>query len=416
MTSRQEAEQLDKQDSLAAFRDRFQVTGQRVYVDGNSLGRLPTETAHSLQRLITEGWGEGLVTSWDTWIDAPTRIGDLIGSQLVGASEGEVVISDSTSVNLFKLAAGALAADAKRNVIVSDRGNFPSDLYVFQGLAASMGAELRLIDCDPVDGPQPEDLQHALDDRVALVSFSHVNYRSGAIADMESITRVAHKGGALTLWDLSHSVGAVDVRLNECEADLAVGCTYKYLSGGPGAPAFLYVRRDLQDSIVPPIWGWFGQGSQFAFDEAYLPADGIRRFLVGTPPIISLYAIETGVRLIAEAGIEALREKSTLLTSMVIEMCDEALAQLGCSVGSPRDPEQRGSHIAIKHPDAYRICRALIADKDVIPDFREPNIVRYGVPPIYTTFVETWEAMERLRDVLEEGSYRSLEDTRARVT
>ncbi len=400
---RADAEALDAADPIAHFRDRFVLgDGDRIYVDGNSLGRLPRETADRLAARVEE-WGSRLVTAWPDWIDLPLEVGDVL-APVVGARPGEVAVADSTTVNLYKLAFAAL--DVREGAIVARAGDFPTDRYVLQGLAAQRGRELRLVD----------DVRPALEPPVALVCLSHVDYRTGALEDLPGVTAAAHEAGALALWDLSHSAGAVPVELETAGADLAVGCTYKYLNAGPGAPAFLYVRSELQPQLRSPIWGWFAQREQFAMGPEYDPVDGIGRFLAGTPPVLDLAAVAVGAGLLAEAGIGRLREKSVALTSLVVDLHDAWLAPLGFELGTPRQPDRRGAHISIRHPDAWRICRALIERADVVPDFRRPDSIRYGLPPVYTRFVDAWDAVDRLRRLVAEGVHLQVEPGAARVT
>ncbi|HUS62550.1 MAG TPA: kynureninase [Acidimicrobiales bacterium] len=409
-------ESLDASDELAAFRDRFAIAGDGVvYVDGNSLGRLPLGVSARVAEVVEGEWGRGLVRSWSGWIDLAQDIGERIGLHLIGARQGEVVVSDSTTVNLFKLATAALDARPGRAVIVTDRDNFPSDRYVFEGLVAARGLSLRWIDGDPVEGPRLDDIRAALDDDVALVSLSHVGYRNGAIADMPAITAAAHDAGALTLWDLSHSVGSVPVDLEAAGSDLAVGCTYKYLNGGPGAPAFLYVRRSLQDELRQPIWGWFGQREQFAMGALYDPAPGIGRFLVGTPPVIALAAAGVGVDLAVEAGIDRLRAKAMRATALMLDLFDAWLAPLGFTLATPRLPHLRASHVSVSHPDAWPIVQAMI-ERGVVPDFREPDVIRLGFAPIYTRFTDTWDAMRAIAEIVEAGEHRTFSAGRHRIT
>ncbi|KWX04565.1 kynureninase [Carbonactinospora thermoautotrophica] len=417
MTNRDHALALDEQDPLRELRDEFVIDSPDViYLDGNSLGRLPQATRRRLDQVIGEEWGRDLITSWERWIDRPYQVGDLIAEHLLGARPGEVVVSDSTSVNLYKLASAALDARPGRRAIVTDDDNFPTDRYILQGIAAQRGLELRVLASDPIHGPSPADVAAVLDSDVALVCFSHVAYRSGALLDMAAITRLAHDAGALMLWDLCHSAGSVPVRLEACGVDLAVGCTYKYLNAGPGAPAFLYVRRELQDRLRSPIWGWFGQRDQFAMGLEYDPVPGVGRFQVGTPPILGVSAVEEGVRLLARAGIDQLRAKGVALTDYLIRLADAWLAPLGFEVATPRDPQRRGSHVSLAHPEAYRICRAWIERYRVIPDFRAPDRLRIGPAPIYTRFVEVYDALDRLRRLVENKEYAEYDATPARVT
>jgi kynureninase len=378
--------------------------GRSIDLDGNSLGRLSHATKGRLAAALDE-WGNRLVEGWQNWHHLAGAVGDRLGATVLGAGPGQVVVTDSTTVNLYKLASAALDARPGRRVIVADREDFPTDRYVLEGLAASRGLELRLVASDPVEGLDAAELDGAIDDDTALVCVSHVNYRSSAVADMASITDVAHRAGALIAWDLSHSAGAVPLHLDDDGADLAVGCTYKYLNAGPGAPAFLYVRSGLQKALRQPIWGWFGQRDQFAMAQGYDPQPDIRRFLAGTPPVLGLVAVDSGLDLLAEAGSDRLWHKSQALTALVVELFDRWLEPLGCRLASPRDPARRGAHLSIAHADGWRLCRALIELARVIPDFRAPDVIRLGVVPIDTRFVDAWEACDRLRRLLESGEY-----------
>jgi kynureninase len=411
--SREHAVALDAADPLAPLCAAFvRDDPELIYLDGNSLGRLPEATAERIARVVREEWGTELIRSWSHWADRPFRVGDLIGTALLGAAEGQVVVADSTTVNLYKLAVAALDARPGRHVIVTDDDNFPTDRYVLEGLAAQRGLDLRLVRTDIDQGLDLDSLREAVDEHTALVSLSHVAYRSGALLDMTAVTEIVHEAGALVLWDLCHSAGSVPVRLDAAGADLAVGCTYKYLNGGPGSPAFLYVRRDLQD-LRQPIWGWFGQRDQFAMGPAYDPAPGIGRFLVGTPPITAIAAVEEGVRLLAEAGIERLRAKGQALTEYVVELAKAWLP--GLTLASPADPERRGSHVSLRHPEAWRMTQALIAAR-VIPDYRTPDRLRLGPAPISTGFADVWDGLSRLRTIVDERRYEGFSPEPARVT
>ncbi len=415
-TSRADAERLDREDALAPFRDRFVIAdADRIYADGNSLGRLPKETPAALARLAST-WGERLVSGWAEWIELPLQVGDLIAS-LVGARPGEVLACDSTTVNLYKLAHAALDLRPDARAVVTDAGNFPTDRYVLAGVAERRGLELRLFEPDPIEGPSAADVRRecAAGD-VGLVVLSHVAYRSGALADLAGVTRAAAAAGALVLWDLSHSAGAVPVDVGEAGAELAVGCTYKYLNAGPGAPAFLYVAEPLQGRLRSPIQGWFGQRDQFAMGPAYEPAEGIERFHAGTPPILGLVSVQAGVELVLEAGANAIRRKSAALTELTVALADERLAPLGFTVASPRDPARRGGHVALAHPEAWRVCRGLIERAGVVPDFRPPDVVRLGFSPLYTRFVDVWDALDRLERLVASGDHLTLPAERTRVT
>ena len=410
------AEECDAADPLASFRERFAFGGPSlIYLDGNSLGRLPLATADRIADVVRHEWGTGLIRSWEHWIDLPSRAGDLLGSQLLGAAPGQVLVCDSTTVNLYKLARAALDARPGRTVIVTDDDNFPTDRYVLAGIAAEQGADLRLIRTDMDAGVTADAVAGAVDSATALVSLSHVAYRSGALADMRKITGIVHDAGALMLWDLCHSVGSVPVELDACGADLAVGCTYKYLNAGPGAPAFLYVAASLSGVLRSPVQGWFGQRDQFLMGPAYDPAPGISRFLAGTPDIAGTAAVEEGARLLAEAGIGRLRDKGMRLTGYLIALAGEWLTPLGCTLASPRDAARRGSHVCLRHPEAWRIGRALIR-AGVIGDYRTPDRLRLGPAPITTRFTDVWDALDATRRIIEDKTYMDFPAAPARVT
>ena len=410
--TREEAAGLDAADPLAGFRERFAIARpELIYLDGNSLGRMPRATRERMTGVLDE-WGDRLVSGWEEWIDMPTRVGDLLAEGVLGARPGEVIVSDSTTVNLFKLCSAALDAYrlSAQGVVVTDRDNFPTDRYVLEGLAEQRGLTLRMID-------RPEELEAVLSDgTVALVVLSHVNYRTGALADLRGLTDVARRYDAHVVWDLCHSAGALPVDLRENGVELAVGCTYKYLNAGPGAPAFLYAAEEVQQRLRSPIQGWFGQRDQFDMDRSYDPVDGIGRFMAGTPGIAGLAAVEEGVRLTAEAGIGPLREKSVAQCELIVALHDAWLAPLGFELGSPRDASGRGSHVALRHAEAWPICRALIERADVIPDFRGPDTIRLGVAPLYTRYVDVWDALDRLRGLVERGEQRLVDAARSRVT
>jgi kynureninase len=397
--TRADAEALDAADPLAGFRDRFVISDpDRLYLDGNSLGRLPKGTRERLHRVVDQ-WGDELVGGWHDWIEAPTRTGDAL-AEVIGAPPSTVLVTDSVTVNLFKLVNAMLDADPSITTLVTDQDNFPTDRYVLEGIA-----RVRRLDCtifqaaDPLKGPQPDEVPDG------LTVLSHVAYRSGALADISAFS------GPI-IWDLSHSAGAVPVDAHRIE--YAVGCTYKYLNAGPGALGYLYVREP--ERLVSPIQGWFGQARQFEMDRPYDAAPGISRFLAGTPPIIVLAAVEEGVRITAEAGIEAIREKSVAQTELLIALHDEWLEPLGFTLGSPRDAAIRGSHVSLRHADAWPICKALIERANVIPDFRGPDCVRLGVAPLYTRFVDVYDAIERLRDLVRDDVHREIDATRSTVT
>ena len=402
--TRAHAEEMDAADPLAGYRERFLLEDPAlVYLNGNSLGPLPRATIRRLETMIRGEWGTALARSWDHWVDLPARAGNLVG-ELTGACAGQVLVTDNTTVNLYKLANAALDARPGRHVIVTDHDNFPSDRYVLEGIAAQRGAELRMLPTDINEGLRPDLVRAAVDEDTALVSLSHVAYRSGALADMSAITPIVHEAGALILWDLCHSVGAVPIELDACDVDLAVGCTYKYLNAGPGAPAFLYVAARLREVLRQPIWGWFSQRDQFAMGPRYDPAGGIAKFMTGTPAILATAAVEEGVRLLLEAGLAEIRAKSIRLTEYLIELGDAWLQPLGCTLASPREAGRRGGHVTFCHPEAERIV-ARLAARDIIADYRTPDRFRLGLAPLTTRFGDVWTAAEAARDIIAEKRY-----------
>lgn len=417
------AQSLDAADPLARFRASFaHPDAGLIYVDGNSLGRLPHTAATHARDLVERQWGEHLIRSWNEgWFDAPERIGAKIAG-LIGAQPDEVIVADSTSVNLFKLLVAALrhvhSLAPGRTRILTDDLNFPSDLYVIQGIIDLLGGQHTLAvlpSPDGIEGPVGA-LSQALDERVALLTLSHTVFKSGYTYDMEAITRMGHEAGTLVLWDLSHSAGAVPVDLNAAGADLAVGCCYKYLNGGPGAPAFLYIRRDLQEVLANPIQGWMGQAGLFDFEPEYKPVAGLRRFLSGTPPVLSLALIENGVDLLLAAGMEAIRAKSVQQSEYLISLWQELLQPVGYMLNSPRNPARRGSHISLGHVEGLRIDQALIRDCQVLPDFRPPDNIRIGLAPLYNSFVDVYTVAMRLHDIVAQGLYRQYTSEKPIVT
>ena len=395
---------LDERDPLRRFRARFApIDDGLIYLDGNSLGRLPEATRDRLAETI-EQWGRRLIRGWEEgWMELPVTLGDRLGRELLGAAPGQVVLADSTTVCLYKLAAAALDARPERTEIVTDRDNFPTDRYVLEGLAESRGGTIRWIEADAHSGLQPADVAAAVGPDTALVALSHVAYRSACLLDMAAITTVAHDAGALTLWDLSHSVGVVPIDLDGTGADLATGCTYKYLNSGPGAPAFLYVAAEHQAGLRQPVWGWLGRRDPFAMAPGYVPADGIGAMLSGTPPILGLAAVAGGLDLVCEAGITALRAKAVALSEFVIARHDAWLAPLGVVLGSPRRSADRGGHVSLVHPAAADLCRALAA-QGVIVDFRPPDIIRVGLSPLSTSYADAERGVAVLRDLANSSS------------
>jgi kynureninase len=408
--------ELDRADPLAPFRERFHFSDRDlIYLDGNSLGRLPKTVQPVVDRVVGEEWGERLIRAWNEgWWDLQVALGDQL-APLIGASPGEVLISDSTSVNLYKLALAAWGAAKGRSKIVTDDANFPTDVYVLQGVAEVMGGAVEIVPTDGLESPLTA-IGSALDEETALVCLSQTAFKSGYTYDLASVTSLAHRAGAMVLWDLSHSAGVVPIDLNGSGADLAVGCTYKYLNGGPGSPAFLYVRGDLQESMNNPIRGWWGHADPFSFDLDYHPAAGIRRFHTGTMPIMSLAAMAPGLTDVSEAGIERIRAKSVSLTEFFVEQWEAHLSPHGFRLASPRDPSVRGSHVSLAHPEGWPLAQALIEVGKVIPDFRAPNSLRFGLAPLYTTHLEVHTAVQRLRSVVEDGVHGRFSSRRRGVT
>lgn len=394
------AAELDAEDPLASYRSRFLAEpGVISYLDGNSLGRPLSATRESLGRLVEQEWSARLIRAWDErWMQTPYAVGDRIGRTLLGAAEGQTVIGDSTSVLLYKLVRAALAASGERDEIVIDTGNFPTDRFIVQGVADELGAKIHWIETDPHGGPEPEQVEAAVGSRTALVLLSHISYRSAQIADVPRITDIAHRAGALMLWDLCHSVGAVPMELDSWGVDLAVGCTYKYVNGGPGSPAFGYVNRSLHSEFQQPIWGWMGAAEPFAMGRDYAPADGIGRLLSGTPSILGMRPMQDMLDLIEEVGIAAIRDKSVRLTEFLLELHDTVLAPLGFSLASPRSSEVRGSHVSVEHPRAKELTAALW-EHGVIPDFRAPRGIRLGISPLSTGFGEVYDGIAALAEV-----------------
>ena len=410
---RRYAEELDRADPLAGFRDQFVVADDELcYLDGNSLGRLPKATTARLAHVVAVEWGRGLVGEWSAWINRPGEVGDRLGRSVLGAGTGQVLVADSTTVNLYRLASAALGARPDRRTILFNPTDFPTDRYVLQGLAAEHGRHLRPL--TEADGAHVAQACEGHD--VALICLSHVDFRTADIAALEEVTAAAHAGGALVLWDLSHSAGAVPVALDGARVDLAIGCTYKYLNGGPGSPGWLYVRREHQGTLQAPVWGWFAQRDQFAMGPDFRRAEGITGWLTGTPNVVGLAAVEEGVALVEAAGMGPIRAKSEALTALVVALYDAWLAPLGFGLATARDRDRRGSHVAITHPEAWRLCRVLAEECHVVTDYRRPDIIRFGMSPLTTRFVEVWDGVDRLRRAFVDGLYETLDATPDRVT
>lgn len=410
--NKSQAQQLDLNDPLAEKRAEFCLNPGQIYLDGNSLGLLTKASRLRAKEVTVDQWGEGLITSWNThhWIDLPVKIGEKI-APLIGAEPGQVICTDSVSVNLFKLLACALAMQPGRIKVLSQTDNFPTDLYITQGINALLGenrCQILLV--------EDEDIADAIDESVAVLLLTQVNFRSGKVHDMRQITELAHQSGALVIWDLAHSAGAIPVSLDCCEVDFAVGCGYKFLNGGPGAPAFIYAAKRHHQQIQQPLQGWMGHRSPFEFSPTYRPAEGIQSFLVGTPPVISMSILDAALDVFQDIDLCQLQEKSKALSEFFIGLITQYAQLSEFVMASPEQSEERGSQLSFHHPDAYAICQALI-DEGVIADFRAPDILRFGITPLYTSFCDIWVAVERLVRVVEQGSYRRPEyQIKARVT
>ena len=396
-----DARHCDEVDPLARFRDRFVIDTDLVaYLDGNSLGRLPKTTAERLRRLVETEWGTGLIRSWEAgWVDLPTQVGDRLGEAVLGAAAGQTVIADSTSVNLYKVLHVSCGLLPDRSEIVIDDTNFPTDRFIVESVAAARGRSVRWVSPDPAAGVTAADLAPVLGPQTAVVALNQVDYRSGFRTDLTGLTGLVHEAGAVVVWDLCHSAGVVPVGLDAAQADFAVGCTYKYLNAGPGAPAFIYAAHRHHGSMAQPITGWFGARDVFAMAPAYEPADGIRRMLSGTPQVTGLVAVDEGVKLVAEAGIDAIHAKAMALTDMVVDLVDAWLVPLGASLASPRQAARRGGHVTVRCSDARATADRMTA-AGVVPDFRNPDLIRLGLSPLTTSYTEAWTGLAVMRDII----------------
>jgi len=393
--------EMDRKDPLASLRDRFEIPEGVIYLDGNSLGCLPKATPERIETVVREEWGRDLIRSWNTadWINAPRRVGAKI-ARLIGAGADEVVAADSTSINVFKALSACLQLNPERTTLLSERGNFPTDVYMMQGLSVLSGGR---IETRLVDG---EDIVGALDETVAALLLTHVHYKTGRMRDMKAVTAAAHEKGIPVIWDLSHSAGAVKVDLNGANADFAVGCGYKYLNGGPGAPAFIFAAKRHQESVFPALSGWLGHAAPFEFDDTYRPAPGIDRFQCGTPGILGMAALETGLDLMLDADMTMIRSKSLALGSLFVALMEDLCDQHGFTLACPADEIERGSQVSFHHRDGYAIMQAIIA-RGVIGDFRAPDILRFGFAPLYNSHEDVWRAVEAIRTVMESSEWRN---------
>jgi len=399
LLARQDATKADEADPLAPYRDGFVIArASPIYLNGNSLGRQPRGAREAIGRVLEE-WAQDLVSSWERWAELPTKVGDMVG-EVIGAAPGQVVAGDSTTINLYKLAQAALDARPGRDEVVGDANDFPTVRYVLQGLASRQAKRLLLAESDPVEGLHTEQLADLISDQTALVCFSGVNYRSGAILDIAAVSQLAHHCGALALFDLSHAAGVLPLELDLAGADLAVGCGYKYLNGGPGAPAWLYVRRDLQQKLRQPVWGWWGQRDRFAMGPSYDPLPGVGRFLAGTPDVLGLTALEAGLGPLLAAGKAKVWAKTQRLVGLLATRAAELLLPLGAKLASPTDPARRGGHLAVSHPGASRATRLLAERGLVMADFRSPDVVRLAPVALYTSYVDVWDSVGHIAAVL----------------
>ena len=416
------ARNMDASDPLGGYRDRFVIADPNLcYLDGNSLGRLPQATIDVISHVLTDEWGTQLVAGWENWVDLAQRVGDRFGEATLGAAPGQVLVTDTTSVNLYRLAIAAIRDRPGRTTIVVDEANFPTDRYVLQGIAQDLGLRLVTI---PNEDPSvaidervtPEILSQYLDETVALVSLQVINYRSGARQDVPALTKLAHDHGAHILWDASHAVGALDLQFDQWGVQLAVGCTYKYCNSGPGSPAWMYINSKIQDSLSTPIDGWFGQRDQFSMGPEFDRAPGMRGFQIASPSIIGLTCVDTSTAIIAEAGMAAIEAKCAQGTDLMVELFDEWLAPLGFGLETPRDASLRGGHLSLTHPDAARIAQALREFSNVIPDFRKPQTIRVAISPLYNSYEEIYTGFDRIRDLVQSGKYMEIELIEGRVT
>jgi kynureninase len=421
-TDRQFALDLDTRDPLARFRSQFVIGDTNIcYLDGNSLGRLPLATIDAVNAFMRDEWGPEVVTGWGHWVDEAQPTGDLIGRATLGAAAGQVLACDTTSVNFYQLALAAIHARPGRKTIITDAANFPTDRYILDGIAKQFGLKLVIIDNESAGSAEheritPEILAPFLNDDVALVTLEVIQYRSGARNDIKSLTDLVRKHGALMLWDASHAVGAIEMDFDKNGVDIAVGCTYKYGNSGPGAPAWLYVNKKVQAELQVPIQGWFSQGDQFTMGADFERAPGIRGFQIASPSLIGLRCIKSAFTMIEEAGIGAISEKAAIGTEMMIQLYDAWLAELGFTLLTSRNPQERGGHISLGHPDAARICVALREFADVIPDYRTPDSIRLAIAPMPTSYVEVWDGFARIRDLVATRQYEKIKTTDSRVT
>ena len=422
VTDREYALELDRNDSLAHFREKFVITDPELsYLDGNSLGRLPHETVKAVNDFLTLEWGREIVTGWSHWVDEAQPVGDLLGRSALGAAPGQVLVCDTTSVNFYQLCLAAINARPGRKTIITDAANFPTDRYILAGIAKQLGLNLVIIDNESAGSAENERitvdiLKPYMSEDVALVTFEVIQYRSGARNDIKSITDLVRSFGAMVLWDASHAAGAIELDFDANGVDIAVGCTYKYGNSGPGAPAWLYVSKRVQSELQVPIQGWFGNEDQFGMGPEFVKASGIRGFQIASPSIIGIRSVKVAFEMIEEASIRAIAHKAATGTAMMIDLYDAWLADLGFTLLTSRDANERGGHISLGHPDAAQICIALRQLANVIPDYRTPNVIRLAIAPLPTSYVEVWDGFQRLRELMVSKKYKEIKGSDSRVT
>ena len=418
LTSRSYAEELDANDPLSSFRDEFVIADPALsYLDGNSLGRMPKATAKVVENYLQHEWAAKLVTGWSDWIDEAQTVGDLVARTTFGGSTGQTLCVDTTSVNFYQLCSAAVDARPNRKTVITDTANFPTDRYILEGICKQRGLKLVLIDDDlGEEFVSPEMLSAVLNDDVALVTLSVIQYRSGVLHDIAKLTQLARDAGALFVWDASHAVGVVPMQYERDKVDLAVGCTYKYCNSGPGSPAWLYVSKSMQSELQVPIQGWFAQRDQFAMGQGFDRAQDVRGFQIASPSIIGMRCVQTAVAMIERAGLPAIAKKAAIGTEMMIALHDAWLAPLGFSVVTPRDAKRRGGHISVRHEHARQISEAMRIFANVIGDYRQPDCIRLAISPLATSYVEVFEGFSRIRDLVVSKKYLEVTETTSRVT
>ena len=427
MITQAQVQELDRKDPLNKYISEFVKSDPTLcYLDGNSLGRLPKQTIENINDFLTNEWGKELVNGWTHWIDEAQRVGDLVGEAALGAKNGQVLVTDTTSINFYRACKAAISARPGRKTIIIDEANFPTDRYILQGIAEELNLKLVTIQNDirsesgKYNGSDElitgSELEKYLNEDVALVTLSVIQYRSGALNDVKELTKLIHNNGSLVVWDASHAIGVVDLQFDRDDVDLAIGCTYKYGNSGPGAPAWIYINQRLQNELSMPIQGWFAQKDQFVMGSEFEKAEGMRGFQIASPSILGIRCVKTSFEMIKAASLRTISEKAAIGTSLMIEMFDELLAPLGFELTTPRDSNKRGGHISIHHIDAEKIARGLRIDKNVIPDYRVPNCIRLAISPLTNSYEEIWEGFIRISDYVKSGDYQLLGEAKSSVT